>query len=109
VRDAASAMRELARILEPGATLLLTDFHPAAAARGWRRTFRSGGVVYELENYPYTLESLRQAVPMLVLEEALDATIGQPERELFERAGKPDLYESAASMPAVLLSRWRRL
>ena len=32
IRDQADAMHEFARILAPGGTLLLTDFHPAAAA-----------------------------------------------------------------------------
>ncbi len=50
IRDQAAAMREFARVLAPGGTLLLTDFHPAAAAHGWRRTFRRDGRVYELEN-----------------------------------------------------------
>jgi malonyl-CoA O-methyltransferase len=108
VRDHAAAMRELERILEPGGALLLTDFHPTAAALGWRRTFRREGAVYELENYPYTLQDLRGAAPGLVLEEHLDATLGEPERELFERAGKPELYQNAVRTPAVLLSRWTR-
>ena len=43
IRDHGAAMREFARILAPGGTLLLTDFHPAAAAHGWRRTFRRDG------------------------------------------------------------------
>ena len=31
-------MREFERVLMPGGALLLTDFHPAASAHGWRRT-----------------------------------------------------------------------
>jgi SAM-dependent methyltransferase len=104
VRDRATAWCELARILEPGGTLLLTDFHPAAAAHGWRRTFRRDGVVYELENYSYTLDE----VPGLTLQRSLEATIGEPERGLFERAGKAELFEAATRIPAVLLSWWKR-
>ena len=108
VRDRPAALRELARILEPGGTLLLTDFHPAAAAQGWRRTFRHNGLVYELENYPYTLDELQDTGAGLVREQCLEATIGEPERKLFERAGKPELFEAAARVPAVLLSWWKR-
>ena len=107
VRDQAAAMREFARILAPGGTLLLTDFHPAAAALGWRRTFSRNGQVYELENYTYTVDQLR-SVADLELVECAEATIGEPERTLFDAAGRPELYEAACRTPAVLLTRWVR-
>ncbi len=108
VGDQAGAMREFARVLQPGGALILTDFHPNAAARGWRRTFRSGGQVYELENHPYTVPQLRELARGLALTRIEEASIGEPERELFERAGRPDLYEAACATPAVLLTRWVR-
>jgi malonyl-CoA O-methyltransferase len=104
-----AAMQELSRILEPGGSLILTDFHPAAAAAGWRRTFRSDGRVYEIENHPYTLEELRAGAVGLVLREWGEATIGEPERELFDRSGRPELFEAASRTPAVLLTHWSRL
>jgi malonyl-CoA O-methyltransferase len=102
-----AAMREFARILAPGGTLLLTDFHPVAAAQGWRRTFRRDGQVYQLENYTYTVDQLRAATD-LELAECAEATIGEPERALFDAAGRPDLFASACRTPAVLLTRWLR-
>jgi SAM-dependent methyltransferase len=106
IRDHAAAMREFARILKPGGTLILTDFHPSAAAQGWRRTFQYDGRTYDLENHPYTLDQLRNAAPRLVLRETAEATIGEPERATFARAGKPELYAAACRIPAVVLSRW---
>ncbi|HUB82331.1 MAG TPA: class I SAM-dependent methyltransferase [Bryobacteraceae bacterium] len=108
IRDQAAAMREFERILRPGGTLLLTDFHPQSAARGWRRTFRCDDEVYELENYPYTVPQLCAMAPGLRLVEAADAYIGEPERDLFHRAGRPGLFAAARALPAVLLTRWVR-
>ena len=108
VANWAEAMRELARVVAPGGTLVLTDFHPDAAKRGWRRTFRHEERVYELENYPYTVADLQSAADDLTLEERIDARFGAAERELFEAAGRADLFEAACSIPAVLLTRWTR-
>lgn len=107
IRDQGAAMREFARILAPGGTLLLTDFHPAAAALGWRRTFRRDGSVYEVENYPYSVDDLR--CDGLALDERVDAMIGEPERGFFLAAGRPELFIAACQTPAVLLTRWERV
>lgn len=110
IREQAAAIHEIARILEPGGTLILTDFHPAGAAHGWRRTFRQGGQVYELESHPYTIEWLQScgSAVSLLAQEWVEAMIGEPEREHFHRAGRPDLFDAARKIPAVLLSRWTR-
>jgi ubiquinone/menaquinone biosynthesis C-methylase UbiE len=106
VRARDAAVHEFARVLERGGTLLLSDFHPDAFARGWRRTFRHQGRTYELEHYPYTAEDIERAGAGLVLEEKMEVSIGEAERELFVQAGRPELFEAACTMPAVLLSRW---
>jgi malonyl-CoA O-methyltransferase len=109
IRDQAGALAEFARVLQPGGVLLLTDFHPAAAAQGWRRTFRRDGQVYELENHPYSVPQLSAMAPALSLCETAESTLGEPERELFHRAGRPELFAQACTIPAVLLTRWVRV
>ena len=106
-----SAVAELARLVRPGGTLLVSDFHPAAIERGWKRTFRSGGQSYEIETSPYTTERLIECAADggLLLEEMIEPGFGEPEREIFERAGKRELFEQVRDVPAVLVARWTRL
>ena len=109
IGDPAPRIREFARILAPGGTLLLTDFHPAAAAQGWRRTFRRDGQVYELENHAYTLDQLRDAAAGPGTCRVRGGHIGEPERALFDAARQARVLRTppAARRPSCL-TRWIR-
>ena len=108
--DAAPAISEMARIARPGGTVIVSDFHPEAFRRGWKRTFRSGGQTFEVENFYHSLGSLLDAASRggLALEEAIEPCFAEPERHIFVNAGKPALFDEVQGIPAVLLARWRK-
>jgi Methylase involved in ubiquinone/menaquinone biosynthesis len=105
-----SAITELARVVRRGGDLIVTDFHPGALRRGWKRTFRSNGELYEVETYSYTIDDLLECGRRqgLILQELLEVCFDEPEHEIFRVAGKPDLFERVRDIPAVLLARWKR-
>jgi malonyl-CoA O-methyltransferase len=105
-----AAVTELARIVRPGGHLIVSDFHPGALRHGWKRTFRSNGELYEVESYPYTTDHLIECAGRsgLVLQELLEHCFDEPEREIFLKAGKQDLFDQVRDIPAVLLARWKR-
>ncbi len=100
-------MTELARLAAPGAAIIVTDFHPDALRRGWKRTFHSGGETIEMDSEPYSIAELRN--PHLVCEDFYEAGFDEPERALFEVAGKGAMFDQVRGQSAIFLARFRRL
>ncbi len=101
------ALPELIRITRPGGQLIISDIHPDAIRRGWSRTFRVGGQVIEPEHHPYALRDLQH--PNLTRTHLMEPHIGEPEHEIFRRAGKPGLFNPATAHPAIFIAIFRKL
>ncbi len=108
--DCAPAYAELARVADSGATVIVTDFHPAAHEAGHRRTFRADGVVHELEHHVHTLERHQAAAAAAGLElvEVREGKIGSEIRDHFVRADRIELYTRQVGLPIVLALAFRR-
>ncbi len=104
------AVRELGRITKPGGTIFLTDLHPTTRTRGWRRTFKASGLVYELETQAVDRSQLldygRQAG--LTLRDVCEPTLGEPESVLMTAAGLGDRFADVSAVPAILCIEWER-
>ncbi len=95
---------ELVRITRPGGTLIVTDVHPDAIARGWRRTFCAEGETIEPPHHNYRIEQLTH--PALTRTHLMEPYLGEPERPLF--ADKPQLFEPACAHPAIFVGIWTK-
>ena len=102
--DCAPAYRELARMAEADARLVVTDFHPAAYAAGHRRSFRQGGQVREIEHYVHTLASHQKAAEAAGWRPVMhqEAAIGPTVRPFYDQAGRTALYAAHEGLPVVL-------
>jgi malonyl-CoA O-methyltransferase len=106
----APAYAELARVTAPGGTVIVSDFHPRAHEAGHRRTFRSEGVVHEVEHYVHTLPDHRAAASAVGLRllKIREAPIGPQVRPFYERADRMVLYDEHVGLPVVLALAFRR-
>jgi malonyl-CoA O-methyltransferase len=106
--EIARAICEIARVTRPGGMVVISDLHPSAIAAGWTRSFRAGGRVYQMQSRPTAIEEALAAAQGcgLGLTHHVDAHFGEPERHIFEAAGKS--LEEVAAIPAVWLGMWTK-
>ena len=101
-----AAYAELARVCAIGGRVIVTDFHPAAAAAGHRRTFRDeSGTLHEIEHHVHSRLAHRAAADRTGLAVAAqrDVAIDESVRPYYLSAGRADAYERQRGLPLVLV------
>ena len=99
-------LRSIAALLAPGGRLIVTDFHPDALRKGWKRTYRHNGETVEMESRPYSLDELR--AQDLDLELLAEPSFEEEDRAFFRSAGRGDLFERACEVAAIYVASFRR-
>jgi len=102
-------MREASRVLVPGGTLLYSDFHPAAAQRGLRRTFKDRtDRVHTVAHGCHSVAAQRAAATAagLDVEQVLELRAGIEFVEPFD--GAEAFYRREHGTPLVLVVRARK-
>jgi ubiquinone/menaquinone biosynthesis C-methylase UbiE len=104
---AAGAFGELARVSR---RMIVSDLHPSAMLKGWKRSFHSGGKTWNIDHYYHRRGELEQTAraARMRLEWTLEAAFDLPELVHFEAAGKRMLFEEAARTPALFAASWIR-
>lgn len=108
--DLGSILRELARVTKPRADVFVSDLHSDAYARGWRVGFRDDRSAFEIEMLPREPYEIAQGFCSNGFESlgCLALHLGEPERHIFERAGKAPLFAQACQSPAILVCHFKR-
>jgi malonyl-CoA O-methyltransferase len=104
------AYAELARVADAGATIIVSDFHPAAYEAGHRRSFRAVGTVIEAEHHVHDADDhIRTAQAVgLTLNGVRDGTIGNDVLPFYERAGRTADHALHIGLPVVLALSFRQ-
>jgi malonyl-CoA O-methyltransferase len=101
-----AAYAELARVCASGGRVIVTDFHPAAAAAGHRRTFRDGhGTLHEIEHHVHSRLAHRTAAERagLAVVTQRDVVIDESVRSYYLDADRGEAYERQRGLPLVLV------
>jgi len=98
-------LREIARVSR---RVMISDMHPAALDSGWTRSFETACRKYRIAHFRYALAEIEEAAYAAGLrpECSIEAPFGEPERRIFERAGKRDRFEEASKIPAIFVKTW---
>jgi ubiquinone/menaquinone biosynthesis C-methylase UbiE len=104
------AFAEMARIVRRGGRVVVSDLHPDADTAGWKRSFRAGGISYEIDHDSRDIRHLNEVAELFSLTRAwqVDAHFGTPEQEIFRRAGKQSVFAELSSLPALHLACWTK-
>lgn len=92
IKDAKKALQEWNRILKPGGEIIVTDYHPAALAKGGKRTFNHNSKTIAVKNYVHPIEKIKEIAGQLNLK-----VLRLVERSIDERV-KP-FYEKQNALP----------
>ncbi len=109
-RDLARVFDEFVRVSKCGATIAVSDLHPAAGKAGWERSFRAGEHRYEIAYFVRSIEHVRSAASAagLHLKALQSVRFDKPEYAIFKRTKKEEVFESVKQIPALFLGIWEK-
>jgi ubiquinone/menaquinone biosynthesis C-methylase UbiE len=110
VTNACGLAGELARVLRDDGSLILTDFHPDAEARGWKRGFRHQADVVEIVSFPRPVEEIEDLFEREGFKRSahFEPQFGEAERLVFEACGRVALFEALLGQTAIYVSAFRK-
>lgn len=103
--------QELASVAKRSADVYVSDVHPEAHAEGWRTGFRHKTGRAEFVTFPHSTEAMLGAFQSqgFELSQYHEVHLGDPEKSIFERAGKSYLFNDACKVPAVYVCHFKRV
>jgi ubiquinone/menaquinone biosynthesis C-methylase UbiE len=101
------ALAELARVAR---RVAVTDLHPEAMQRGWRRSFHQKGRTIEISHTSHSIRELDEAAVSagLTRPSRLEVAFGKQERSIFRAAGKEHAFAEMSECPAILFTTWAK-
>lgn len=101
--DPAAALTEWNRVLKPGGDMLITDYHPAALAKGGQRTFREGDRLIAVRNHVYPISQLLGITRRLGLKKVIltEQKVDDSMRSWYERQNALPVFRRFLGVPII--------
>lgn len=105
IHDVETAFREMARVAR---RVIVSELHPDAIEAGWSRSFRIGQRTYDIAHYLHSTWIINECAKKagLIPEWTIEACFDEPERTIFEHAGRVREFVASQHVKAVLISAW---
>lgn len=109
IDDLVCVAREFARVTKPRADAFITDLHPEGRAKGWQTAFRNRGESLEIMACGHSVCEIREAFASSRFElvRLIEPRLDEPERPIFEQAGRTYLFDRVRDIPAVLICHFK--
>ncbi len=103
IADIENAFGEWNRIIQRGGMILLTDYHPAALAKGGKRTFANGDRLITIKNYVHPVQHIRKLITKLGWSEIryTERIVGETVRHYYENKNAIKLYDKYKGIPII--------
>lgn len=95
IENAEAAITEWNRVLQAGGSMIITDYHPAALAKGAKRTFKSGSETVSIKNYVHSIDGIIAVAKQLnlTLVRLIEKHIDDNMRHYYEKQDALAVYE----------------
>ncbi len=103
IENAKDALQEWGRVLKPGGSVIITDYHPEVLQKGGQRTFKHNGKTVAVKNYIHPVEELKTIAGQLgwqllrLNEKRIDDTV----RHYYEKQSALHVFDSFKGMPVI--------
>jgi ubiquinone/menaquinone biosynthesis C-methylase UbiE len=103
IENAKDALQEWNRVLKPGGSVIITDYHPEVLQKGGQRTFKHNGKTVAVKNHIYPVEELKAIAGQLgwQLLRLNERRIDDSVKYYYEKQNALHVFDSFKGMPVI--------